>query len=64
MKALALGAKAVLVGRPIAWGVGAAGAEGVKRVIEILTEEVKRVLIMTGVPAISQITDSILVRDG
>ena len=64
MKALALGAKEVLVGLPIAWGVGAAGAEGVNRVIEILTEEVKRVLIMTGVPAISQITDSILIRDG
>ncbi|MCZ6622770.1 MAG: alpha-hydroxy acid oxidase [Deltaproteobacteria bacterium] len=64
VKALALGAKAVLVGRPICWGLGAGGAQGVKRVIEIFTEEVKRVLIMTGVPAISQITESILVRDG
>lgn len=64
VKALALGAKAVLVGRPICWGLGAGGAQGVKRVIEIFTEEVKRVLIMTGVPAITQITDSILIRDG
>src|SRR4051812_19068958 len=37
VKALALGAKAVLVGRPIGWGVGAAGAEGVARVIDLLT---------------------------
>ena len=63
VKALALGAKAVLVGRPIAWGVGAAGAEGVTRVIQILTEEVKRVLIMTGVPAVSQVTESVLIRE-
>ncbi|MFQ5540008.1 MAG: alpha-hydroxy acid oxidase [Candidatus Binatia bacterium] len=61
VKALALGAKAVLVGRPIAWGVGAAGAQGVERVIQILTEELKRVLIMTGVSAVTQITNSILI---
>jgi isopentenyl diphosphate isomerase/L-lactate dehydrogenase-like FMN-dependent dehydrogenase len=63
VKALALGTKAVLVGRPIAWGVGAAGAEGVTRIIQILTEEVKRALIMTGVPAIGQVTESILIRE-
>lgn len=61
VKALALGAKAVLVGRPICWGVGAAGAQGVERVIQILTEEIKRVLVMTGVGAVSEVTDSILI---
>ena len=63
VKALALGAKAVLVGRPVCWGVGAAGAAGVARVIEILTEELKRVLILTGISGVSEITDSILIRD-
>jgi len=63
VKALALGAKAVLVGRPIGWGVGAAGAEGVARVIEILTEEMKRVMILTGAGAIGEITESILIRE-
>ncbi|MFQ5682956.1 MAG: alpha-hydroxy acid oxidase [Candidatus Binatia bacterium] len=63
VKALALGAKAVLVGRPVAWGVGAAGSQGVERVFQIFTEEVKRVLVMTGIPAISEITESILIRD-
>ena len=63
VKALALGAKAVLVGRPIGWGVGAAGAEGVARVIEILTEEMKRVMILTGIGAIGEITESILIRE-
>jgi isopentenyl diphosphate isomerase/L-lactate dehydrogenase-like FMN-dependent dehydrogenase len=62
VKAIALGAKAALVGRPICWGVAVSGAIGVKRVIEILTEDVKRVLIMTGVGAVAQITDSIIVR--
>ncbi|TMA11943.1 MAG: alpha-hydroxy-acid oxidizing protein [Deltaproteobacteria bacterium] len=63
VKALALGAKAVLVGRPIAWGVGAAGVQGVVRVVDILTEQIKRVLILTGVGAVSEITESILIQD-
>jgi len=62
-KALALGARAVLVGRPVCWGVGAAGAAGVARVIEILTEELKRVLVLTGVRSLGEITESILIRD-
>jgi isopentenyl diphosphate isomerase/L-lactate dehydrogenase-like FMN-dependent dehydrogenase len=62
VKALALGAKAALVGRPICWGVAAGGAAGVKRVIEILTQDVKRILIMTGTPAVSQISESIITR--
>lgn len=64
VKALALGAKAVLVGRPVAWGVGAAGAKGVERIFAILTEEIKRVLTMTGIAGVGQITDSLLIRDG
>jgi isopentenyl diphosphate isomerase/L-lactate dehydrogenase-like FMN-dependent dehydrogenase len=62
-KALALGAKAGLVGRPVGWGVAAAGAAGVERVIQILTEELKRVLILTGVGAVTQVNQSILIRD-
>ena len=60
-KAIALGAKAALVGRPICWGVAVGGAAGVKRVIEILTQDIKRALIMTGVGAVSQVTESIIV---
>jgi 4-hydroxymandelate oxidase len=62
IKALALGAKAALVGRPICWGVAVAGASGVQRVIEILTQQIKRALVMTGVGAASQVAESILVR--
>src|SRR6266850_4172851 len=63
VKALALGAKAVLVGRPVAWGVGAFGARGVERVFAILAEEMQRVLTMTGVAHVRDVSRSILFRD-
>ena len=63
VKALALGAKAVLVGRPVAWGVGAFGARGVERVYNILAEEMQRVLVMTGVARLRDVTNGILFRE-
>jgi isopentenyl diphosphate isomerase/L-lactate dehydrogenase-like FMN-dependent dehydrogenase len=63
VKAIALGAKAVLVGRPVAWGVGAFGARGVERVYAILSEEMKRAMCMTGVAHIGEISQSILIPD-
>ena len=63
VKALALGARAVLVGRPVAWGVGAFGARGVERVYAILAEEMQRVLTMTGVARLRDVTKAILFRD-
>jgi 4-hydroxymandelate oxidase len=63
VKALALGAKAVLIGRPVAWGVGAFGARGVERVYAIFSEEMQRVMTMTGVGSVKEITGSILIAD-
>jgi 4-hydroxymandelate oxidase len=63
VKGLALGAKAILTGRPVAWGVAAFGARGVERVFAIFAEEMKRVMCMTGVAKVSEITKSILFRD-
>jgi len=63
VKALALGAKAVLTGRPIAWGVGAFGADGVARVFAIFAEEMQRVLTMTGVARVRDVTPAILFRE-
>jgi isopentenyl diphosphate isomerase/L-lactate dehydrogenase-like FMN-dependent dehydrogenase len=63
VKALALGAKAVLTGRPVAWGVGAFGADGVERVFTILAEEMQRVMVMTGVARARDVTNAILFRD-
>ena len=63
VKALALGAKAVLIGRPVAWGVGAFGAPGVERVFNVLAEETQRVLVMTGVARVRDVSKAILFRD-
>ncbi|MBV8258368.1 MAG: alpha-hydroxy-acid oxidizing protein [Actinobacteria bacterium] len=48
LKALALGAQAVLVGRPLLYGLAADGEAGVARVLEILREEVWRGLVLLG----------------
>jgi 4-hydroxymandelate oxidase len=63
VKALALGARAVLAGRPVAWGVGSFGARGVERVYQIFAEEMQRVLVMTGVARARDVTKTILFRD-
>jgi L-lactate dehydrogenase (cytochrome) len=48
VKALCLGARAVLVGRAYAYGLGAAGGAGVARAIEILRSEIVRTLRLLG----------------
>ncbi len=60
MMALALGAKAVLVGRPYAYGLAAGGADGVERVIRILREELERAMALTGRTSIAEIDRSVL----
>lgn len=54
-KALILGASAVLVGRPVLWGLAEGGAEGVAAVLEILKDEFDRVLALLGVPNASDL---------
>jgi len=46
--ALALGADAVLVGRPALWGLAAAGEEGARRVLELMREELELTLALCG----------------
>lgn len=48
VKALALGARAVLLGRPPVWGLAAYGAEGVQKVVDLLQTEVARDMAMCG----------------
>ncbi|HKT52429.1 MAG TPA: alpha-hydroxy acid oxidase, partial [Candidatus Angelobacter sp.] len=60
LMALALGARAVLVGRPYAYGLAAAGAEGVERVIRILRQELERAMALTGRRSIAKIDHSVL----
>ena len=54
--ALALGAKAVLLGRPILWGLAADGADGVSRVLAILRQELEVAMAIAGCPSVAAIT--------
>ncbi len=55
-KALALGATAVGIGRPMLWGLGAFGQPGVERVLEILQGELKLVMGNCGTRTVADIT--------
>lgn len=58
VKALCLGARAVLVGRAYAYGLGAAGGAGVARAIEILRTDVIRTMKLLGVRSLSELNRS------
>jgi 4-hydroxymandelate oxidase len=58
MKALASGARAVLVARPVMWGLAAYGADGVQTVVELLQTELARVMGCCGTPNLGAITAS------
>jgi len=48
LTALALGARAVLIGRPVLWGLVVAGENGVRDVLEIMRAEVENALALLG----------------
>ncbi|MHB1548580.1 MAG: alpha-hydroxy acid oxidase [Acidimicrobiales bacterium] len=54
-RALAVGASAVLVGRPYLYGLQAAGAAGVERILDILRADLTRTLTLLGCPAVSEL---------
>ncbi len=61
LKALGFGAKGVLIGRPVMWGLAAYGADGVQGVVEMLQTELARYMGMCGRPSLAAV-DSSLVR--
>jgi L-lactate dehydrogenase (cytochrome) len=62
VKALALGAKAVLIGRPYVLGLGADGAAGVAAALEVLRNELDRALALVGCPDVDLVNRDFLVR--
>jgi 4-hydroxymandelate oxidase len=60
VKALALGASAVLIGRPYVYGLAVGGAAGVSRVVDILRSELEVAMALTGRPTIASIDQSVL----
>jgi len=60
VKAICLGARAVLLGRAYAFGLAAAGKAGVTRALEILRDDVERTLRLLGCPSVSALNSSYL----
>ena len=61
LKALALGARAVLVGRPYLWGLAVAGEDGVRRVLELLRRELELAMALCGRPAVASIDRTLVI---
>jgi len=61
-QALALGATAVVIGRLAAYGLAADGEHGVRRTIELLTQELRTLMILAGVPDIAGLTADVVAR--
>jgi isopentenyl diphosphate isomerase/L-lactate dehydrogenase-like FMN-dependent dehydrogenase len=62
IKAIALGAKAVMIGRPYLWGLAAADAAGAQRAIEILRHEIDIAQTLLGRPTIADLDPSVIGR--
>jgi 4-hydroxymandelate oxidase len=60
LKALALGAQAVMVGRPILWGLAVGGQAGVERVLTILRDELHLAMMLAGCPNLAALDTSLV----
>jgi isopentenyl diphosphate isomerase/L-lactate dehydrogenase-like FMN-dependent dehydrogenase len=64
LKAIALGARAVLVGRPILWGLAVNGTEGVYHVLDLLRTELELAMTLAGYPTLGSIDRSLVKMNG
>jgi 4-hydroxymandelate oxidase len=64
LKALALGARAVLIGRPVLWGLTVGGEAGVRRVLDLLRQEFSIAMALAGCRALEDIDQGLLGRAG
>ncbi len=62
LKSIALGAKGVLIGRPIIWGLAALGKEGVYKVLHSINQELKLAMTLSGCSTISDITEDLIFK--
>jgi isopentenyl diphosphate isomerase/L-lactate dehydrogenase-like FMN-dependent dehydrogenase len=62
LKALALGARAVLVGRPVLWGLAVGGENGVRHVLEILRNDLDVALAIAGCPRAREVPAELVAR--
>jgi len=62
VKALAIGARAVCIGRPYLWGLGAFGQPGVERVLGLLRFETRNAMQQLGAPSLKDLTPAMVRR--
>jgi isopentenyl diphosphate isomerase/L-lactate dehydrogenase-like FMN-dependent dehydrogenase len=60
VKAIALGAKAVLIGRPYLWGLATDGQAGVEGVLDLLHEGLRRTMALVGRTSIRELDGSVI----
>ena len=60
LKALALGARAVLLGRPVLWGLAADGADGARAVLELMRAELELAMTLAGMPTLASINRALV----
>lgn len=63
IRMLALGAKAVLLGRPAVFALAAKGQAGVENLLDIMTNEIRSTLILTGITSVEEINSSHLINE-
>jgi 4-hydroxymandelate oxidase len=63
LKAVAFGAKAVLVGRPVLWGLATNGEHGVTEALEMLRKEFDLTMALSGCATLDEITPDLLGRN-
>jgi 4-hydroxymandelate oxidase len=64
LKAIALGARAVAIGRPVLWGLSVGGQEGVSRVLELFRSEIGRALELCGCRSLAELDPGFVQRLG
>jgi 4-hydroxymandelate oxidase len=64
VKALAMGASAVLLGRPVLWGLALGGEKGVVRVLDLIRNELDMAMALCGCPNTASITSDLIANDG
>jgi 4-hydroxymandelate oxidase len=62
LKALALGARAVLLGRPPVWGLAVDGTAGARHVLDLIREELDLAMALSGCRSVDEITEDLIAR--
>ena len=62
IRALALGADYVMLGRPLMYGIGADGEKGLRRILDIIKDELSTALGLVGLTDISEVTSEIIAK--